>query len=147
MPIPKTGELPLYSGTLDCFKKTIRYEGVRGLYKGMGAPLVGVAPIFAISFMGFGVGKQIFGSGEKSTYMQLFTAGAFSGIFTTLVMAPGERIKCLLQIQQGKNAPKIYDGPMDCVKKLYRQGGISSIYRGSAATMLRGRFIKFLTLD
>ena len=25
----------------------------------MGAPLVGVAPIFALSFMGFGIGKKI----------------------------------------------------------------------------------------
>nr|CAH7726348.1 unnamed protein product [Callosobruchus chinensis] len=33
--------------------------------------------------------------------------------------------------------PKVYDGPVDCLKKLYRQGGIQSIYRGSAATLLR----------
>ncbi|CAH1964490.1 unnamed protein product [Acanthoscelides obtectus] len=139
MPITKKGEQPLYTGTLDCFKKTIRNEGFRGLYKGMGAPLVGVAPIFAISFMGYGVGKQIFGpaNGSQLSYIEYFTAGAFSGIFTTLIMAPGERIKCLLQIQHGINAPKVYDGPVDCLKKLYRQGGIQSIYRGSAATMLR----------
>ncbi|CAH1964497.1 unnamed protein product [Acanthoscelides obtectus] len=145
MPITKKGEQPLYTGTLDCFKKTIRNEGFRGLYKGMGAPLVGVAPIFAISFMGYGVGKQIFGpaNGSQLSYIEYFTAGAFSGIFTTLIMAPGERIKCLLQIQHGINAPKVYDGPVDCLKKLYRQGGIQSIYRGSAATMLRGKHLIF----
>jgi solute carrier family 25 carnitine/acylcarnitine transporter 20/29 len=32
------------------------------------------------------------------TLTQLFLAGAFSGIFTTSIMAPGERIKCLLQV-------------------------------------------------
>ncbi|KAJ8953249.1 hypothetical protein NQ318_015830 [Aromia moschata] len=69
MPIPKVaGESPLYTGTLDCFKKTIKNEGVRGLYKGMGVPLVGVAPIFAISFMGYGVGKQIFGPSEANSF-------------------------------------------------------------------------------
>lgn len=143
MPIPKAGEQALYKGTFDCFSKTIRNEGFKGLYKGMGAPLVGVAPIFAISFMGYGVGKKIFGpssdSNENFTYTQYFTAGAFSGIFTTLIMAPGERIKCLLQIQQGSKTPKLYDGPVDVVKKLYKQGGLKSIYRGSAATLLRGK--------
>lgn len=140
MPIPKSGEKPLYNGTLDCFKKTISNEGVRGLYKGMGAPLMGVAPIFAISFFGYGVGKRIFGpsEGQEFTTLQYFAAGAFSGIFTTIIMAPGERIKCLLQIQQGSLSPKLYDGPVDCAKKLYRQGGIRSIYRGSGATLLRG---------
>ncbi|XP_044764677.1 congested-like trachea protein [Coccinella septempunctata] len=141
MPVPKPGEQALYKGTFDCFSKTIRNEGFKGLYKGMGAPLAGVAPIFAISFMGYGVGKKIFGpsddSNERFTYTQYFTAGAFSGIFTTLIMAPGERIKCLLQIQQGANTPKVYDGPVDVVKKLYKQGGLKSIYRGSAATLLR----------
>lgn len=140
MPIPKAGEKPLYTGTFDCLKKTVTNEGFRGLYKGMGAPLAGVAPIFAISFFGYGVGKQLFGPSNQNDFrvVHYFAAGAFSGIFTTSIMAPGERIKCLLQIQQGANQPKVYDGPVDCAKKLYRQGGLASIYRGSAATLARG---------
>lgn len=139
MPLPALGTSPLYTGTWDCFKKTVRNEGFFGLYKGMGAPLVGVSPIFAISFMGYGVGKQLCSSlKEKHPYIQYFAAGAFSGIFTTAIMAPGERIKCLLQIQQGSNAKKLYDGPIDCIKKLHRQGGLGSLYRGSGATLLRG---------
>ncbi|KAB0795702.1 hypothetical protein PPYR_09763 [Photinus pyralis] len=135
MPIPAAGQSPLYSGTWDCMKKTVKLEGVRGLYKGMGAPLAGVAPIFAISFMGYGVGKQIFGSKDAT---HLFLAGAFSGIFTTSIMAPGERIKCLLQIQQGASSnAKLYNGPIDCAIKLYKQGGIRSIYLGSLATLMR----------
>lgn len=54
-------------------------------------------------------------------------------------MAPGERIKCLLQIQQGSNAPQKYNGMVDCAKQLYREGGIRSIYKGSVATLLRGK--------
>jgi len=53
-------------------------------------------------------------------------------------MAPGERIKCLLQIQAASNAgEKKYNGTLDCVKKLYKEGGIRSIYKGTAATLLR----------
>lgn len=32
-----------------------------------------------------------------------------------------------------------YDGPLDVVKKLYKQGGMASIYRGTGATLLRGQ--------
>jgi len=35
MPIPGPNELPLYSGTWDCAKKTVTKEGIRGLYKGI----------------------------------------------------------------------------------------------------------------
>lgn len=67
----------------------------------MSAPLTGVAPIFAMSFFGFGLGKKLQQTSpeDKLSLTQLFAAGAFSGVFTTIVMAPGERIKCLLQIQ------------------------------------------------
>lgn len=130
--------VPLYSGTWDCIQKTVRHEGVKGLYKGIGAPLTGVSPIFAISFFGYRVGKQIFQADvQDNSLWRIFAAGAFSGIFTTIIMAPGERIKCLLQIQQGQ-ADKKYNGMVDCAKKLYKEGGIRSIYRGTVATLMRG---------
>ena len=66
----------------------------------MGAPIVATAPIFAISFMGFGIGKRIQKKSEDDVLGpgQLALAGALSGVMTTVVMAPGERIKCLLQV-------------------------------------------------
>lgn len=139
MPLPKPGETAIYKGTWDCLSKTIQKEGFRGLYKGMSAPLTGVAPIFAISFFGFGLGKKLIKSEENQvlTKPELFAAGAFSGIFTTSIMAPGERIKCLLQIQQGGNTPQKYSGMVDCARQLYSEGGIRSIYKGSVATILR----------
>ena len=34
-------------------------QGPLGFYKGMAAPVVGVTPIFALSFFGFNVGKAL----------------------------------------------------------------------------------------
>ena len=53
------GQSPLYSGAWDCAKKTVAKEGVRGLYKGMATPIVGVAPVYALCFFGFSVGKTM----------------------------------------------------------------------------------------
>lgn len=138
MPPIKPGETPLYKGTFDCAMQTIRKEGFFGLYKGMSAPVAGVTPMFAVCFLGFGVGKKL---QQKSpdqdlTYLQFFKAGMLAGVFTTAIMTPGERIKCLLQIQADSKVKK-YAGPIDCAKQLYREGGIRSIYRGTAATLLR----------
>ncbi|XP_055386163.1 congested-like trachea protein [Condylostylus longicornis] len=138
MPIPAAGQAPLYAGTFDCASKTIKNEGFRGLYKGMSAPLVGVVPIFAISFFGYGLGKRLLQTGDnKLTYNDHFLAGAFSGCFTTIIVAPGERIKCLLQVQANTEGPKLYNGMVDCAKKLYREGGMKSLYRGTLPTFLR----------
>ena len=66
----------------------------------MGAPIVGVTPIFALSFGGNNLGKklQMTTPDQQLNVGQLALAGGFSGILTTVIMAPGERIKCILQV-------------------------------------------------
>jgi solute carrier family 25 carnitine/acylcarnitine transporter 20/29 len=59
----------------------------------------------------------------------------------TVITAPFERVKIILQIQGQKELkpgekPK-YSGGMDVVKQLYREGGIKSVYRGSVMTLAR----------
>lgn len=106
----------------------------------MAAPIAGVTPMYAVCFLGFGIGKKLQQKtpDQVLTLGQLFNAGMLSGVFTTAIMAPGERVKCLLQVQAANpNAPALYSGPIDCAKKLYRQGGIRSIYKGTAATLMR----------
>jgi len=140
MPKPVPGQPALYKGTFDCAKKIVVREGPLGLYKGMAAPLSGVTPMFAVCFLGFGIGKRLQQThpDDPLTMFQLFKAGMISGVFTTAIMAPGERIKCLLQVQAANTGNAIkYNGPIDCAKKLYAEGGMRSIYKGTAATLLR----------
>lgn len=105
----------------------------------MAAPLAGVTPMFAICFWGFNMGKQLQQTDPnvELTKPQLFKAGMLAGVATTIIMVPGERIKCLLQVQAATSGPPKYAGPADVVKQLYREGGIRSIYKGTAATLLR----------
>lgn len=135
-----------YKGAVDCFKKTIARDGVAGLYRGMSAPLIGVTPIFAICFWGYDVGQKMIKYVQKKRpeeelgMFEIALAGGFSAIPTTAVMAPGERIKVLLQIQGSKaeqGVPPKYSGPVDVVKQLYKEGGLRSIFRGTGATLLR----------
>ncbi|XP_073888277.1 mitochondrial carnitine/acylcarnitine carrier protein isoform X3 [Macaca fascicularis] len=101
------GQPPMYSGTFDCFRKTLFREGIRGLYRGMAAPIIGVTPMFAVCFFGFGLGKKLQQKHPEDvlSYPQLFAAGMLSGVFTTGIMTPGERIKCLLQMESCSYRP------------------------------------------
>ena len=65
---------------------------VKGLYKGMAAPLAGVAPMYALCFLGYGVGKNIFcdpDAFDKLKLAQIGMAGATSSLFTTPILGPG----------------------------------------------------------
>jgi solute carrier family 25 (mitochondrial carnitine/acylcarnitine transporter), member 20/29 len=141
----------VYSGALDCVRKTIAREGMaRGLYAGVSAPLVGVTPMFAVSFWGYGVGKklvdrfsdvEVVHGTKQYSVAQVSAAGFFSAIPMTLITAPFERVKVLLQIQGQKQLgpgekPK-YSGGLDVVRQLYKEGGVRSVFRGSAMTLAR----------
>lgn len=54
-----------YKGLADCFRQTIAKDGLRGLYRGMTAPLIGVTPMFALSFWSYDVGQNIVMSFKK----------------------------------------------------------------------------------
>lgn len=135
---PKAAQYVLYTGTYDCFRKTVSKEGLLGLYKGMGAPLAGVAPMMAISFFGFGLGKQLQQTdpSQPLSHTQIFLSGCLAGIFTTVIVAPGERIKCLLQVQASSGEAR-YSGPLDCAVRLYKEHGIRSVYKGTVLTLIR----------
>lgn len=144
----QTADKGVYTGAMDVVRKTIAREGpVRGLYAGVSAPLTGVTPMFAVSFWGYGVGKQLverFSTVEKKgqySVGQVSAAGFFSAIPMTVITAPFERVKIILQIQGQKQLapgekPK-YSGGVDVVRQLLREGGIRSVYRGSVMTLAR----------
>lgn len=131
-----------YKGTLDVVKQTLGRDGLKGFYRGMGPPLAGVTPMFAVSFWGYAMGKQIVYSMTPNrsspglTYGELAFAGFFSAVPTTLVAAPVERVKVLLQMQ-GQGGKQLYAGPIDAVRKLYAQGGLKSVFKGTGATLVR----------
>lgn len=131
-----------YTGALDVVKKTLARDGVKGMYRGMGPPLVGVTPIFAISFWSYDLGKKLVYSftpdrkDPKLSISELAFAGFFSAIPTTLVAGPAERIKVVLQVQ-GQGGKSQYNGPLSVVTGLYKEGGMRSIFRGTGATLAR----------
>lgn len=140
-PYTLDGKPTLYKGTFDCAKKIIRNERFLGLYKGMATPIIGVTPMYAICFFSFTMGKKLQNNSEDHVFSlkELFLAGALAGLSTTVILAPGERVKCLLQVQSANasSAGPKYNGPADCFKQLYKQGGLRNIYVGTVATACR----------
>lgn len=131
-------EKPLFKGTIGCTLWTLRNEGIRGLYKGMGAPLVIITPIISIVFTSYKIGLDLFGppKGTRFSFWDYYKAGMFAGFAQTPLMGPGERVKCLLQVQDSTKKA-VYKGPVDCLWKIFKEGGLRSVFKGTFATLLR----------
>lgn len=136
-----SGEVPKFKNAFDCFYKTVKYEGVRGLFKGLGSPLVGVPPIYAVVFAAYGSSKRFLQKDESDvlTLPQIALAGCVTGVATTAITAPVEMIKARLQIQYARapTEPRLYSGPVDCGVKVFKAEGVRGLFRGSLATMAR----------
>lgn len=132
-----------YSGLVDCVKQTISKDGVRGLYRGMASPLLGVTPMFALSFWSYDVGQRLVYSvtpkrtSPKLSMTEFALAGAFSAIPTTIVTVPMERVKVVIQTQDQTAGGKKYKGMIDAARGMYAEGGLASLYRGTVATLVR----------
>ncbi|KAI5862053.1 mitochondrial carrier [Durotheca rogersii] len=143
----QTADKGVYSSAVDVVRKSIARDGLRqGLYAGVSAPLVGVTPMFAVSFWGYDLGKQLVTTVSAPSPTgtlsigQISAAGFFSAIPMTAITAPFERVKVILQVQGQRLKPgeePKYKGGLDVVRQLYREGGVRSVFRGSAATLAR----------
>lgn len=115
----------------------LRNGGIAGMYRGVSAPLLAVSPMFAVSFWGYDMGQRIVRWWDDQpvaplSINQCIVAGGLSAIPATALMAPSERIKCLLQVP---NSP--YKGFWDCTTQVLRQGGVRSLFKGTALTLAR----------
>ncbi|CAO4380754.1 unnamed protein product [Caenorhabditis nigoni] len=128
------GPNPQYRGTFHCFKMIVQKEGFRGLYKGMSSPLLSLSAINAIVFgVHGGTCRQM---DEPNSITSHFVGGAAAGMAQSVIAAPTERVKLLLQIQDDKS-PKKYNGPVDATRQLIRTHGLKSMNRGFLATVAR----------
>ncbi|PRP82230.1 hypothetical protein PROFUN_06242 [Planoprotostelium fungivorum] len=112
-----------------------RGEGIRGLWRGLGPNLVGVAPSRAIHFSTYsGIKSFLRSQGmEESSSMHLLSAiGA--GMTVHTLTSPLWLIKTRLQLQGRSSGSPYYNNSFDCIRKVWREEGVRGFYRGLVAS-------------
>jgi ornithine carrier protein len=131
---------------LDCFRQSIRSDGLLGLYRGISAPLVGAALETSSLFFWESVGREsLFAAGlyerEKPLPLAaLWMTGAISGAFTSLVLTPVELVKCKIQVPvhgSAEGAAKVAPSPLSVIREVWRHQGIRGFWNGQLGTLIR----------
>lgn len=147
--------LPLrYTGPVDCFRQSIQQDGVRGLYRGVSAPLVGAAAETSSLFVAYRVAQDMLRAtvlphdvGAELPLPALVTAGAMSGAITSLILTPIELVKCQMQVPlQSSLDPSLGPrigltsgtvSPLAVIREIYKREGVIGFWRGQLGTLLR----------
>lgn len=145
------GQTPPFKGPLDCLAKIIKADGLRGLYRGMFAPILIATPGSAVAFCSLSLGKrlQLDNPEQEPTLVQYMKAGVFCGFCCAFLFAPAERIKCLLQVEKSPGVTKKI-GPFGILKDIFRSEGFRGVFKGLGVTMLRdmcGNGMWYLTYE
>jgi solute carrier family 25 (adenine nucleotide translocator) protein 4/5/6/31 len=76
----------------------------------------------------------------KKTFVWDFLLGGISAAVSKTIVAPIERVKLLLQVQDNiKDIPadKRYNGIADCFRRVQSEQGFTSFWRGNFANVVR----------
>ncbi|KAK0752547.1 carrier protein YMC2 [Schizothecium vesticola] len=140
-----------FSGPLSCLLSTLRHEGLAGLYKGATPPLVGWMFMDSIMLGSLTVYRRLLhthvfddGDGRPLPTYGHGLAGVLAGATVSFVAAPVEHVKARLQVQYAADkSGRLYAGPVDCVRRVWRWHGVRGVYHGLGATMLFRSFFFF----
>jgi len=130
-----------YNGFVDCFRKCLKADGLRGMYRGLGPNLIGVTPEKAIklsvndAMREWSAGQVGNGATPNKLPLQYeILSGAMAGFCQVIATNPMEMIKIQMQMDSLNRQPgEKAIGLGELVRKL----GLKGVYRGTAATLCR----------
>jgi solute carrier family 25 protein 44 len=138
-----------YRNSYDAFKKILKNEGPRGLYKGLSASLFGVLPAQAAYITTYEITKTesldlIRKTNLLKEYSQYdyavanFIGGGTASLASASVGVPLDVITQRLQIQSPseKLTNFNYRGGVDAFFKIFKEEGVRGLYRGYGASIV-----------
>ncbi|RFU28388.1 hypothetical protein B7463_g7941, partial [Scytalidium lignicola] len=134
-----------YPNALEAAKSIWVKEGPLAFYKGTLTPLIGIGACVSVQFGAFHEARRRIEAYNISknplspglSYSQYYAAGAFAGVANSVISGPIEHVRIRLQTQP-HGAGRLYNGPLDCVRKLSaHEGVLKGLYRGEAVTIIR----------
>ncbi|KAK3086667.1 hypothetical protein FSP39_021654 [Pinctada imbricata] len=125
-----------YSGTLDVYRKTIKSDGFRGLYRGYIVCCIGNAlhAGVSLSFVEF---RRVFGSEMQARqYMPYLLGASIVTSFAAAVMTyPFDTVRRRMMMRSGE--PVKYGGGLECVSRICRREGARALWRGFLVNIIK----------
>ncbi|XP_074271425.1 uncharacterized protein LOC141595359 [Silene latifolia] len=121
-----------YRGISHALQTICREEGFPGLYKGLGATLMGVGPSIAISFSVYESLRTYWQAKRPndSTLMVSLTCGSLSGVASSTVTFPLDLVRRRIQLEGAAGQARVYKSGFSAFGHIFRMEGLRGLYRG-----------------
>ncbi|KAI8855273.1 mitochondrial carrier domain-containing protein [Chytridium lagenaria] len=147
-----TGHARKYRSSLDCLTSVVREEGVKGLYKGLSASILGLTETSLQFVLYEQMKKRILAakmekkSLERATnlspppkpsldWYETFGVAATAKLFATITTYPHEVLRT--RLRQVPAGAEVSRGLIQTARKIYLEEGMGALYGGLTAHLLR----------
>jgi len=137
----------VYRGIIDCFRQTIKQEGVQSLFKGYVPSFIRIIPYKGFDLSIFNTLKDYFvPSTSTIAPWQSMLFGGIASSFSQTLTFPLVLARTKLQAQgRAQGRPMLYNNAFDALKKTYygdvklglRAEGFRGLYTGCTANLLK----------
>jgi len=125
-----------FNGLIDVYVKTLKSDGIQGLYRGFSISAVGIFIYRGMYFGLFDTLKPIL-VGKDGSLMASFLLGWAVTVTSGLMSYPIDTIRRRMMMTSGAGAVK-YKGSIDCAVQIMKNEGFMSMMKGAGANVLRG---------
>jgi solute carrier family 25 (adenine nucleotide translocator) protein 4/5/6/31 len=131
-----------FNGLVDCLVKTVKSSGIGGLYNGIGVSIIGIIP-YRGAYFGLFDTMSGYNPYQKSDNSVLRASSKFVCAQTSAIAAgyasyPFDTVRRRLQMQSEKPKSEwVYQGTMDCFRKIIANEGTTALFKGAGANALR----------
>jgi len=124
-----------YNGLIDVYRKTLKSDGIQGIYRGFAISCVG---IFVYRGMYFGLYDSLkpLLLGQDANALLSFFLGWAVTIVSGLMSYPIDTVRRRMMMTAGTGTK--YNGSLDCFTQVVKNEGFMSLMKGAGANILRG---------
>ncbi|CAL5229862.1 g13273 [Coccomyxa viridis] len=128
-----------YRNAWHCFRSILQYEGVRGMYRGVSAPLIGGALETGVNYAVYTYMLRTLGTDvRRPDLVSVAVSAGTAGVVLSPLLSPFELVKCRMQMASlSRTQRPAYSTPWACFQDLLRTEGLKGMTRGIGATMAR----------
>lgn len=124
-----------YNGMVDVYTKTIRSDGIQGLYRGFVISCVGIF-IYRGLYFGLYDSLKPMLLGKNTNLLYSFLLGWAVTVTSGLISYPIDTIRRRMMMTSGQAVK--YKNSMDCAATILKNEGFMSMMKGAGANVLRG---------
>merc|ERR1712121_261052 len=124
-----------YNGLVDVYRKTLKSDGIQGLYRGFVISCVGIVVYRGFYFGLYDSLKPTLLGDDASLFLS-FCLGYGVTVTAGLISYPIDTIRRRMMMTSGQAVK--YKGSVDCAIQILKNEGFMSMMKGAGANILRG---------